>query len=163
MSTPSRVLILRHGEKPGSIDDTNLSTRGFERAAALAICIPNDFTRPDFHFATRASHASNRPVLTITPLSQALGLPIDDKHKDDDFQKVADDLLGDDKYAGKVVCVCWHHGKIPDLANALGAEEVPSPWNEAVFDRVWQLEYGAGGAVTFSDLPQKLLFGDTAT
>ena len=163
MTTPLRVLIIRHGEKPSSGDDPNLSPRGFERAAALAIGIPNDFTRPDFLFATRASHESTRPVLTITPLSQALGLAIDDKHKADDFQKVADDLLGNDKYAGRVVCVCWHHGKIPELATALGAQGVPSPWNEAVFDRVWQLDYDAGGAVTFSNLPQKLLFGDAAT
>jgi broad specificity phosphatase PhoE len=122
---PKQVLIIRHGEKSGDpgVDNTgdgpSLSTRGYERAGALAPYVPAQFGRPDFLFATRASANSNRPVETITPLSKAIGVSIDDKHADKDYGKVASDILGNPKYAGKLVLICWHHGKIPDLAGAL--------------------------------------------
>src|SRR5690349_20849493 len=79
---PKQVLIIRHGEKPGDpgvdspSDPRDLSTKGYERAGALAPYIPATFPKPDFLFATQASKHSNRPVETITPLSAALGLTI---------------------------------------------------------------------------------------
>src|SRR5262245_55288779 len=88
------------------------------------------FATPDFIFATKESHHSNRPVETITPLRSALGLGDDyynHKHSDDDYAQVASDILTHPKYEGKVVLICWHHGKIPDLATALGAA-APSTW-----------------------------------
>ena len=77
---PRTVLIIRHAEKPGdagSDDDDDaaananpdLSTRGRERAAALAYHLPDRFGRPDFTIATRRSDKSDRPVETITPPS----------------------------------------------------------------------------------------------
>jgi len=163
MSTPTLVLILRHGEKPADAADPDLSARGYERAAALAFAIPSAFATPDFLFASAASGESNRPVETITPLSRALhDLPINDKHKDKEYQDVAAALLSKDEYAGKIVCIAWHHGEIPSLAAALGAKGTPATWDEGVFDRVWRLDYEATGTVTFTDLPQRLLFGDTA-
>lgn len=168
-ATPKYVIIIRHGEKPGDpatddeADGTDLSTRGYERAGALAPYVPATFGAPDFLFATQASKHSNRPVETITPLAQALKLDIDAKHADDDYQKVADDILGNAKYAGKQVLICWHHGKIPQLAAALGATPPESPWPGDVFDRVWLIEYPGGNATgaQTSNLPQKLLYGDS--
>jgi hypothetical protein len=168
---PKQVLIIRHGEKPGDpstdsdTDGVDLSTRGFERAGALAAYIPATFGKPDFLFATQASKHSNRPVETITPLAQALGLKIDAKHADNDFQKVADDILGNVKYLGKLILICWHHGKIPDLTSALGGIPPQSPWPGTVFDRVWQITY-SGYSEPLNNIPvkniaQKLLFGDT--
>jgi hypothetical protein len=57
----SRVLIIRHGEKPGdpstdsAADSTDLSTQGYERAASLAVYMPATFGKPDVLFATQAS------------------------------------------------------------------------------------------------------------
>jgi hypothetical protein len=45
-------------------------------------------------------------VETITPLAQALGVGINDKHGDDDFQEVTDNIPGHPKYAGKLVLIC---------------------------------------------------------
>jgi hypothetical protein len=122
---------------------------------------PPRFNPPDFVFATQASKSSNRPVETITPVLAAFAMTCDDKHADDDYDKVAEDILTNSKYAQKTVLVCWHHGRIPDLTNRLGVAD-PPPWNPAVFDRVWQVTYEAGTA-SLVDLPQSLLYGDSSS
>lgn len=116
------------------------------------------FFKPAFVFATQASHQSNRPVETVSPLLAAFNLPLDDSHSDDDYCKVAHDILTHSKYTAAVVLVCWHHGKIPALAEALGVSQPPS-WPGTVFDRVWRLLY-SGGTPSLANLPQQLLYGD---
>jgi hypothetical protein len=69
-------------------------------------------------------------------------------------------VLTNPKYADKVVLIAWHHGKIPDLAKALGVQDAPAKWNSKVFDRVWQITYDHGKA-TWKDLPQDALPGDS--
>jgi hypothetical protein len=119
------------------------------------------FQMPTFVFATKASHHSNRPIETVSPLIAAFKLPLDADHSDDDYAKVAHDILSKPKYGGAIVLVCWHHGKIPDLARALGAKN-PPPWPGTVFERVWQLDY-SGGPPVLTNLPQQLLYGDSNT
>jgi len=119
------------------------------------------FPMPAFVFATRASHHSNRPVETVSGLLAAFNLPLNNSHSDDDYAKVASDILTKSEYAEQIVLVCWHHGKIPALAQALGILQ-PPPWPGSVFDRVWQLTYSAG-TPSLSNLPQQLLYGDSAT
>jgi len=171
-SPPTKVLIIRHGEKPGdpatdSPDDgRDLSTRGFERAAALSVYVPATFGPPDFLFATEESKHSNRPVETITPLAKVLGLEINSKHADDDFATVADDIRNNAKYGGKLVLICWHHGKIPKLTEALGGIPPFDPWPATVFDRVWSLDLSdptSAARIQVQNIPQMLLFGDCST
>lgn len=157
---PSMVLIIRHAEKPDDATDQNLSKRGFERADALATVIPNGFVHPDFLFATRKSAHSNRPVETIEPLSKAMHLTIEASFKDDEFAGLAHELLTNPKYSGKIVLIAWHHGKIPELAHALGATAAPDKWNSKEFDRVWEISY-SNGVATWKNLPQKALPGDS--
>jgi broad specificity phosphatase PhoE len=157
---PAVVLIIRHGEKPEG-KDPNLAPRGYERADALATVIPAHFPKPDFLIATKKSAHSDRPVETITPLAKAMHLEISHEVKDDDFAEVTRSVLTDPKYAGKVVLIAWHHGKIPELAHALGAKDAPDKWDgEEVFDRVWQITYDKGVA-TWQDLPEHALPGDS--
>jgi hypothetical protein len=173
MSTaPSQVLITRHGEKPGdpsadsAADGPGLSTQGYERAASLAFYVPTTFGKPDALFATQASSNSNRPVETITPLANALGLTINDSYADDDYPALATEVLTNPQYADKLVLICWHHGKIPDLTSALGGVPPTGHWKSHVFDRVWQIDYPAGGAITglrVIDIPQMLMYGDSST
>ena len=174
MSTiPRQILIIRHGEKPGdpanddAVSDVNLSTRGYERAGALAPYIPATFGAPDFLFATQASKHSNRPVETITPLAAALNLTIDAKHADDDYPQLADELLSNAKYAGKLVLICWHHGKIPKLTAALGGIPPVAKWPDTVFDLVWQINYTEGTTtpanIPVPSIPQMLLYGDSSS
>jgi len=75
-----QIVILRHAEKPGDpaqdqpADGISLSVRGFARASALAYLLPNHYQSPSFLFATQQSKHSNRPIETVTPLSERLGL-----------------------------------------------------------------------------------------
>jgi broad specificity phosphatase PhoE len=159
---PAKIVILRHGEKTDDAGDVNLSVRGYSRAGALAPALPAAFGKPDFLFATQASADSNRPVETITPLAQSLSLTIDSKHADKDYGKVAEDLLSNSKYQDKFVVICWHHGKIPDLASALGVTPPQNPWPGEVFDRYWVLNR-SGEIASVENQPQQLLYGDSAT
>ncbi len=165
---PHKVIILRHGEKPGAAGDVdgvgnpNLSVRGYCRAAALAPSLPSIFGRPAFILATQASASSNRPVQTVTPLALATSLEIDSSHPDKDYQMVADDLAQNAKYACKTVVVCWHHGKIPELASAMGVTPPVQMWQDTVFDRYWVVTAGVKGSPQIVDLPQRLLYGDDA-
>src|SRR5262249_6204823 len=103
------------------------------------------FLQPNFIFATKGSKHSNRPVETVTPLSVAVSLAIDDGFADNDsaITKMANTILQNASYAGKVVLICWHHGKIPKVANALGVSNPPN-WDGKVFDRVWQITFPKG-------------------
>jgi hypothetical protein len=166
-SYPARILIIRHGEKPSDAEMVGLSEEGKERAKALHKLFeksderPDPFPRPDFIFATKDSKKSHRPRLTVTPLAKKLELKIDDRFANADFAKLANELLSESKYAGKTVLVGWHHGIIPQLAAKLGAKDAPDTWKDAVFDRVWQLDYDDKGKVTFQNLPQHLMPGDS--
>ena len=121
---------------------------------------------PDHLIATKASDKSNRPVETITPLAAALHLTIDSKYADtkDDVEQLATVLRTNPVYAGKTVLICWHHGKIPKLAQHLGVskDKTPDPWPPDVFDWVWRIDYEKGKA-KLTILPQKLLYGDAST
>src|SRR5260370_41039732 len=147
---PNTILNNRHGENPVDpvvvypADVIYLSTRGYERAAALAPYVIATFGTPAFLFATQASKHSNRPVETITPLSQALKLQINSDYADADYAALAGGILGSGTYGGKLVFICWHHDTIPALTQALGGQPPVSPWPGTVFDRVWQLNYPPG-------------------
>ena len=120
------------------------------------------FSSPNFIFATELSKNSNRPVETVTPLAAALKLSINDRFedKDADITKMTNAILNNWAFAGKIVLICWHHGKIPDVAKALGIAKPPK-WDGKVFDRVWQITFTKGKAALV-DLPQMLLYGDFA-
>ncbi len=160
---PATILLIRHAEKltDGRID---LSPAGFERARLLPTVFspagPSpDLPTPQVLFATHISEHSNRPVQTVTPLAAALHLPIDDSFRNDDYPALAAALLSG-KYAGKVVLVVWHHGKIPQLASALGATPPYAPWPDAQYDRIWRIDF-ANGKATLQDLPYALMPGDS--
>lgn len=162
---PATILLIRHSEKLTN-GESNLSPVGFARAKVIpklfggvGAIAPHNLPRPDFLFATQVSKKSNRPVETITPLSQALGLPISSEIADKDFATLAEELLSG-KYADKVVLVAWHHGSLPGFAQALGATPPYDPWPETQFDRVWRIDFPDGKA-TLTDLPQGLLAGDS--
>ena len=157
---PSLIMIIRHGEKPEGEKDLNLTPQGYARAKALATVIPDHFPRPDFLFAAKKSKGSDRPIETITPLSKALDEPIDSQFKADEVEQIAHAILDNPKYAGKVVLICWHHEKIPDLAKALGAKDAPEKWSGKVFDQVWEITYDRDAA-TWKQVPEEALPGDS--
>ena len=92
-------------------------------------------------------------------MAMALKLALNDGFADTDasIAKMTNAILND--FVGKIILVCWHHGKIPDIAKALGIAKPPK-WDGKVFDRVWQITWPKGKA-TLVDLPQMLLYGDS--
>jgi hypothetical protein len=144
--SPAKVLVMRHAEKLGDPDDPNLSAPGQARAAALVAWFPATFGRPDFIFATAISKHSERPIQTVRPLAQNLGMPLNTTFSDQDYGALAKLLLSDTKFVSKTILVCWHHGNIPGLLRGLGATagSYPNPWDFTVFNLVLAVDYAGG-------------------
>jgi phosphohistidine phosphatase SixA len=164
--SPPLLLLIRHAEKPtDEMKAVDLSPAGKKRAAALPNLFvksadrPVPFPTPDFIFAAANSPHSSRSTQTVEPLAKKLGLKVHDKYANDDFDKLATHLLADPKYAGKTVLVCWHHGKLDNLAKSLGAKKAPHI-EPNVFNRIWRISYTPEGKATFADLPQRVLPDD---
>jgi hypothetical protein len=138
---------MRHAEKPDDPMNPDLSDAGYVRAERLADYVPATFGRPEFLFATALSTHSARPVETLTPLSKQIGVAIDSTFADQDYGALAEDVLSQPQFTGKLILVCWHHGDIPSLMRALRAksDEFPDPWDPQVFNLILQLDY-AGSA-----------------
>lgn len=153
-------------QKPGTALSCTWAGNGQQITGTYAASNENGnptYPIPTVLFATQPSKNSTRPLETITPLSVALGLAINSNHADNDFAKVASDILTKPAYNGQTVLICWHHGKIPDLATALGAQKIPAKWPGTTFDRVWQIRFTDGTTGDVQDSPQSLLYGDSNT
>jgi hypothetical protein len=164
---PAQVVLIRHGEKPPEGD--GLSLKGRERAAAL---VPFFLGTPDLlrHkppvaiYAQRPSEKrpSTRPVDTVRGLAKALKLEVIDKFTHSKFGQMVEEINSRPEYEGRTVLVCWEHHALPDIARAFGAKGAPDKWPGEAFDRCWALTFGEDGGAAFRDLPQRLLFGDSA-
>ncbi len=167
MGFPKQILIIRHAEKPHEKNNENLSVKGYERASALAYYIPDDFDTIDHIFAAGIGHhsPSHRPVETVTPLAERLGLKIHQKYLKDDHTTMVNHILGDDKYTDSNVVVCWEHTDIEAISTAFGTTNVPSnPWPKTIFDLVWKLSIvPSQNTYSLEQIPQLLLYGDTKT
>jgi hypothetical protein len=157
------VILIRHAEKPPKEQHSpHLTPTGVQRAQQIPSLFSPGRTaplaRPGFLFATHFTPSSNREVETLQPLGQALNLEINDQYAEDEIAKLASEILSG-KYTGKVVLVCWHHGKLPAPATALGVPNPPA-WPDSVFDRIWKIEWVHSTSV-MTDLPQNLLPGDS--
>src|SRR6478672_2317427 len=71
---PSRIILMRHADKPDDPDDPDLSAAGVARAEHLATYIPQIFGKPDYIIATARSKHSDRPLETVVPLARAVGV-----------------------------------------------------------------------------------------
>jgi hypothetical protein len=161
------ILIVRHAEKPD--DGYGLSTDGEARAKAYVNYF-KDFTvsgqplKLDHLFAAGDSKESHRPRLTIEPTGKALGLVVDTRFKDKNFQGLADELKS--RPHGTGILIVWHHGEIPALLQALGADPdqvIPNAkWPAHVFDWLIQVRYDQNGQlIEFKRISEKLMPGDS--
>jgi hypothetical protein len=171
------IMLIRHAEKPddedggvdqkGKPDKHDLIVRGWQRAGALVqfFAKPRDpngpIKPPATIFATEPATGSEskRPLRTVTPLGQWLGIAIDSSISEGSEQDLADKAIASDG----VVLIAWHHEKIPAIANLiLQNETAPQKWPGDRFDMVWIFTRAApNGPWTFSQAPQLLLSGDS--
>jgi broad specificity phosphatase PhoE len=79
---------MRHAEKPAGNHDPDLAPAGKERALKLVQYIPATFGEPAHLFASKPTE-SDRPLETLQPLSENLGLHINTDFPDDDYAALA--------------------------------------------------------------------------
>jgi hypothetical protein len=165
---PRMVLIIRHAEKPTKSEHSPLlSPKGEERARMLTELFkvskarPQPLPRPDFIFAAADKTSSHRPVDTVKPLAKELKLPIRHDYTTDATRELAEEILHNPKFAGKVLLISWRHSRLPHLARDLKASAAPDVWEDDVFDRIWQITYDAGGKAAFVNRPMRLLPKDS--
>jgi hypothetical protein len=179
---PASICLIRHAEKQlgegpphgvlidGTPDPESLVPRGWQRAGALVGLFapradepgPPRLPVPTHLFASEVgphSH-SRRPLETLQPLSERLGLPLDEPLMQDELDRLVQAIRG----CGGDVLVAWEHKRIPLIANLLlGAPStVPQVWPDDRFDLIWLLQPDPpdGGPLRLRQVPQLLLAGD---
>ncbi|WP_246707377.1 flagellar basal body-associated protein FliL [Mesorhizobium sp. NZP2077] len=144
------VLIVRHGAKPDS--GPGLSPEGEARAKAYVayfqpFMLDGVAFRPDMLVASADSKSSARERLTLTPLSRALKLPIDQRFADHEVQNLVAALSTESH--GKSILIAWHHGQLGKLIKAFGADPktlLPNgKWPDDVFNWVVVLRFDHTG------------------
>jgi len=164
MGYPKEILILRHAEKPADTSNENLATKGYERATALAYYLPATYGTIDHIFATGIGPESNskRPLETITPLAERLNKKVQDTFLKHQYTEMVSHILEDDTYTNTVIAIAWQHTDIESIANAFGAQKVPTTkWPEDCFNLVWKLTYDGNKGYNLEQIPQLLLYGDS--
>ena len=176
----SRVMLIRHGEKPsadgsvvgvtfqGAQSADELSVRGWQRAGALTrffapsagMSMSPGIVTPIHLFAPRPtpSAPSRRSGHTLAPLADLLGLTVQL-----DFSKGQEaDLAAAIATLSGAVLVAWEHKALRAIGAALaGDDKLPQTWPDDRFDIVWSFE-PLGEGWDFRQVPQLLLPGDSA-
>jgi hypothetical protein len=154
-----------------------LLPRGWQRSGALAVLFapalgplqaglrtPATLLSPDYGNPDKTQ--GHRTYQTIQALSARLAVPINSFFAEGQEAALASAVVAD--YTG-VVLICWEHQHIPAIATALptvSGTQIPAAWPGDRFDVIWSftLQPGASPAeYAFSQIPQQLLAGDTAT
>ena len=172
------VMIIRHGEKPdgttlgidenGDEDDSSLTTVGWERAHALVDLFdpphgtpPSPLARPDRIYAAGVTDdgEGQRTRETVTPLADALGVPVDTELGRGDEKKLVEDVLAQ---SGSTL-ISWQHGGIPEIVDDFPSvsPKPPEEWPSDRFDVVWTLTRTADGW-HFTQTPELVLTDDHA-
>jgi hypothetical protein len=174
-AAPAQVILIRHAEKPEY--GAELSARGFKRAEALVKFFQTSsavgrYGTPAAIYAAAPKHedSSIRSIQTVTPLASALRLTINTDFTRGQVHKLARAIMENPEYDGRMVLVCWQHEAIVEIASVLAEynnsglavqSTLPYEWEDAAFDRVWILDLSRGKVVSFKNIPQRLLPGDS--
>ena len=164
---PAQVILIRHGEKNEPDEGIHLSEKGFARARALVSYFSSNSEvlrkgpiRAFFAMMPKDESGSRRAIETLEPSSRALGIPVRSGFKRGEYPAMVAQILSEPSFSGGTVVICWEHKVIPPIAKALGAEQAPSLWDGAVYDRAWFLDLGTP-EVLFRNLPENVLPGDS--
>ncbi|TVY28757.1 hypothetical protein LHYA1_G002205 [Lachnellula hyalina] len=148
-SAQNTVYLIRHGEKPEDDKEHGLSPQGLERAQ----CLRNVFGTSsgyyiDYIIAERpkSDGSRNRPLMTVQPLADDLGITVDTFCQRDDFSCVAKLVFDHDKFRSGNVLICWEHDALTDIVEALGDNDAPT-YPDASFNYIWT-DPSPYGAVT---------------
>jgi len=172
------IFVIRHAEKStpddvvravdefGRPSPHELSVLGWQRAGALAALLGNanrlaksGLEQPRHLFAARptADEPSARPLRTLQPLADVLGLAISLEFAVGEEKKLSRRL----ELLDGCVLVSWEHKAIMALATLLlgSNASLPMCWPEDRYDLVWAFRKKRGGW-QMTQIPQLLLAGD---
>ena len=180
----TKIMVIRHGEKPtnderiqgvtveGEREKESLSVRGWQRAGALAYffapshgSLPHpSLAQPHFMYASKPTRreGSRRPMETLIPLAEKLGMRINTNYRKLDAQEMVEEAF----LVPGVVLICWQHEYIPQIANHILGDNTTAPqdWPDDRFDLVWVFDQDStSGRYSFTQVPQRLLMGDWPT
>ena len=174
-AAPAQIIIIRHGEKPAQGNELNEA--GFRRAKALVKFFETEPAVTQhgtpaavYAMAPKNSDGSVRAIQTVTPLADALELTINEFYTRDQVNELVKDIMENADYKGRMVLICWEHKVIVNIAAALAAygnsdqsvqNTLPASWSGDAFDRVWIFNFSGNKVVSFQDLPQRLMPGDS--
>lgn len=163
-----QIIIMRHAEKPET--GTELSQAGHERSLLLPAFfesneILKEFGKPVAIYAAapRTEKHSIRSIQTVMPLATNLNLQINQQYTKNDLVGLVDDIMKHSDWPNQSIVICWNRAGIPILARLFGILESSSIWPANVYDRVWVIRSEQGKAVSFLDIPQKLMATDSQT
>lgn len=176
------IMVIRHGEKPdedmsplpgitatGAEDDSSLTRVGWDRANGLVNVfdpaqgpIRPGLVRPSAIFAAGANEDGEgvRTRETVSPLAQKLGIQLNTTYGKGDEESL---IAAVTSRPGPTL-ICWQHGEIPAIAEALGSvtPTPPDEWPAERFDVVWTFTKTASGW-SFAEVPEMVLPGDQAS
>jgi hypothetical protein len=179
MPGPTKIILIRHAEKPadpppvgvdlnGAVNEHALLVRGWQRAGALvaffAAPTHGKIATPKTIFAATvcddpavdpADARSLRPTLTVEPLAAKLGSAV--TFVNDIPVGQEPDVIAAIKACSGVVLVSWEHKRIPKIA--AGFVDAPPEWGER-YDPVWILDRKRNGSYDLTIKYQDLLAGD---
>lgn len=144
------IFIIRHAEKTGI--GRGLSNAGAMRADAYAtyfehLKLDGRPVHIDALVASTDSRKSERPRLTLEPLSGATGMPIIQPCSSGNVDCLVDWLKA--QPAAQTTLISWHHSKIDRILTALGVSEhdvLPGGhWPSDFFDWVIALRFDKSG------------------
>jgi broad specificity phosphatase PhoE len=172
----SKIMVIRHAEKPngdggpglmpnGAENPRALTATGWNRANALVnLFNPPDgavprppLAKPSSLFASGSE--SLRPKQTVAPLAAALNLSVRTFLKGQEAELVAAAKKAEDP-----VLISWQHEAIPDIAGLIrgAADGVPPKWPDHRFDLIWVFDLQPSGAWSFAQVPELIMPGDSA-
>jgi hypothetical protein len=148
------IVMIRHGEKPGSHPDGQLDCQGLNRALALpavlakfgrpiAIFAPNpsDQTTEGDFFPGAPRYSYVRPLITIEPYAISLGMPVNTQIATKDLHGLEDELFKP-VYANGLVVVAWEHIQTWKFAEQVLAQYGLDPglapnWENGDYDTIY--------------------------
>lgn len=127
------MIFVRHAEKAAEpAGDPNLSPAGIRRVAELT----RQLVDADVVAGVDAIYSTpyRRTRQTVTPLSKALDLPVNEYDPDDNEAVLARILKN---HKGKIILVAGHSNTIPTLIADLGASKKVPPIAEDEYDNIY--------------------------
>ena len=79
----------------------------------------------------------------MKPLAAALGLEVQYHIEDKQFRSLVTEIFSKVEYRGRMLVICWHHGKLPEIAALLGGQpgSFPDPWPQDCFNLILDFRY----------------------